>query len=285
MKPLHLAIAIVGFLGAGAGTFLVVRGLGGAPHGGAATREGLVAATVAGVNAGDREALLDIMVGPPSDRIAAECDNDQDSSAHDQSRAARVDDALDEAKRRKLVLDHIGDDHAEVVLKKGQEIDKHCTARVDVVKHQMEVLMHDGKDIQYRAQLVGMEIAGRWYLATIPLAEPVGGKLATPVASAPPPPDAAAPPPPDAAPPPPDAASPLARDVDGVPAPCVDYMKELDRLAHCATLAESLRTGFAKSLQSFKESIAEIKTYSDVKPIAESCQKTLDELRQEKMGC
>lgn len=272
MKPTHLAVAVAAFLGAGAGAFFVVRGLGGAARGGAATREGLVAATIAGVNAGDREALLDIMVGPASDRIAAACDNDQDSAARDQHRAERVDDALDEAKRRKLVLDHVGDDHAEVVLKKGQEIDKHCTARVDVVKHQMEVLLHDGKAIQYRAQLVGMEIAGRWYLATIPLAEPIDGK------------PGAAGPPPDAAMPP-DAPPPLVRDAEGVPSTCVDYMKELERLAHCEALAPNLRDGFAKQLQSFRESIAEIKTYSDVKPIADSCQNTLDQLRQEKMGC
>ena len=271
MKPAQLAVAIACFLGAGVGAFVIVRGLDGGARGGAATREGLVAATVAGVNAGDREALLELMVGPASDRVATSCDNDQESATRDQHRAERVDDALDEAKRRRLVLDHIGDDHAEVVLRKGNEIDKHCTARVDVVKHKMELLLHDGKNTPYKAQLVGMEIAGRWYLATIPLAEPLGAKPPVPVASAPAP-ELEAPPRPVV-------------DGDGMPASCTSYMQALERHAHCATLPEKTRTDFAQALQTFKESIANIKTFADVKPIADSCQKSLEQLLDAKMGC
>ena len=203
MKPgVIIGLAAVGAIGMGAATFVLLRG--GGSHSGASTREGLVAATVDGVNNGDREALLQIMVGPASDRAAADCDEEglRASEAHEVARAQRVDDALDEAKRRKMTLDHVGDDHAEVVVQKGNALDKHCTAKVDVVKHAMEIAMHDGKDIRYTAQLVGIEIAGRWYLATIPSPEPVGAKKPAPeppkpveVAVAPtPPPEPAKPP-------------------------------------------------------------------------------------------
>lgn len=276
MKPGQLAIAIGCFLAAGGAAFVVVRSLDGGAGGGAATREGLVAATVAGVNAGDRDALLELMVGPASDRVATTCDNDQEAAARDQHRAERVDDALGEARRRRLVLDHIGDDHAEVVLRKGNEVDKHCTARVDVVKHRMELLLHDAKNTQYKAQLVGMEIAGRWYLATIPLAEPIGGTPPAPVATVP----VASPPAPEPAAP----ARPVV-DGDGVPASCTSYMQALDRHAHCVALPEKTRNDYAQALQTFKESIANIKTYADVRPISASCQKSLEQLLDAKMGC
>ena len=270
MKPVIIAVAVLGALGAGAASFMLVRAAAGGRHGGAATREGLVAATIDGVNRGDREALLDIMVGPASDRVAAECDDVQDSEARDKHRADRVDDALDEAKRRKLVLDHIGDDHAEVVLKKGFEIDKHCTARVDVVKHQMEIALHDGKNIAYTAQLVGMEIAGRWYLATIPLAVPVGDKPA--IAAAPP---VATP-----------APTKAIADMSFVPPKCAAYLKQLEKASTCKSQPDAMRQGYKQALETMQQTLIHSKDWSDGGAAMDStCQESLDDLMKLKLDC
>jgi hypothetical protein len=236
MKPVIIAIAIIAALGVGAATFLLVRGSGGG-QGGASTREGLVASTIDAINNGDRGGLLDIMVGPAADRIAADCDEDgtQESEARDKRRGQRVDDALDEAKRRKLVVDHIGDDHADVVVRKGEEIDKHCKARVNIVKHTMSIALHDGKDVPFTAELVGMEISGRWYLATIPAAMPVG-----------------------AAPP---TTNPTTTTLSITDFPkCAEYIRSLEELLKCPKLSTTQHDSYTAVLKAMMDTSAPWRT-------------------------
>ena len=317
MKLAQITVGLVAFVAGGAASFAITRTVvGGGSRGGVATREGLVAATVEGVNAGDREALLDIMVGPASDRDAAACDDDaaRDAAARDARRGERVDDALDEAKRRRLVLDHVGDDHAEVVAHKGDELDKHCKARIDVVKHDMEIALHDGKSIQYTAHLPAIELAGRWYLATIPLAVPVGDKAAAvavaPPVPTPPPTPTPTPTPPAPAPttpPAPAHAAPPARverqevvaqtqlaitqremdvAVSKAPPKCTAYIKELQRLLTCQALSESLRAGFQKALDTVRRDMFELQRgIYELGQVEPDCQEGLSMLRKNNFGC
>lgn len=286
MKPVFIALIGVAVLGIGVSSFLVVRNLSGGKRGGAATREALVALTVNGVNTGDRDVLLDIMVGPKSDREAVECDDDgmHDAEARDQHRAERVDNTLDEAKRRRLVLDHIGDDHADVVAKKGTAIDTHCTAKVDVVSHKMQLVLHDGKDAQYTANLTAMEIAGRWYLATIPLAEPVGQggvKAAAPPVATPSP---SAPPTTTSATLAPTRGDPL--DESKLPQPCIEYLKLMDTMANCQSESEAMRASFVKAAQALRDGMAPVmRADPHNKTIEDSCRQGLDIMRSAKYTC
>lgn len=171
-----IGAAAVAAIGVGASTFLLVRG--GGRSAGAASREELVARTVDGINAGDRDALLAILVGPASDRLAADCDDEgvKISESHEAARLQRVQDGIDETQRRVLAVDHLGDDRAEVQLDKGQAIDNHCTARAAIVRHETSVAFHDAKGGKFTAKLVAMEIAGRWFLAQVPIAKPAKAK-------------------------------------------------------------------------------------------------------------
>lgn len=170
MKSAIVIAGAVGAVAAGASTFLLVRT--GKPAAGAASREELVQRTVDGINAGDRDALLAILVGPESDRLAATCDDEgvKSSEAREAARVQRVQDGIDETQRRVLVVDHLGNDRSEVQVAQGEAIDPHCTARAAIVKHETTVAFHDAKDAKFVAKLVAIEIAGRWFLAQVPIA-------------------------------------------------------------------------------------------------------------------
>jgi len=171
MRPaIVIGAAAVAAIGVGASTFLLVRT--GKPAAGAASREELVQRTVDGINAGDRDALLAILVGPESDRLAATCDEEgvKSSEAREAARVQRVQDGIDETKRRILTVDHLGNDRSEVQVAQGEAIDPHCTARAAIVKHETSVAFHDARDAKYVAKVVAIEIAGRWFLAQVPIA-------------------------------------------------------------------------------------------------------------------
>lgn len=276
MKAARITVGVAAFLVGGGASFLITRGVVGAgARGGLASREGLVAATIEGVNAGDRAALLAIMVGPASDRLAAECDDAgrHDADARAQRRGERVDDALGEARRRKLVLDHIGDDHAEVVAKSGDEIDKHCRARLDVVTHAMELALHDGKNTAYTAHLTAVEVAGRWFLAKIPVAEPVGSMPAVAPAAAPP--DAGA-------------RTATEADMSQVTGPCATYVTELKRIVACSP-SEETRAALTETLRRTLSALYSQQTFGEDRDVREAldtrCEQGLDTLRKGLFGC
>ncbi len=272
MKAAQIAVGLLAFVGGGAASFVVTRNaIGTAGRGGAATREALVAATIAGINAGDREALLEIIVGPLSDRVAVACDDEgaHDAEARDQRRGERVDDTLGEAKRRKLVLDRIGDDREEVVAKAGDEIDNHCKARIDVVKHEMELALHDTKSVAYTAHLSAVDVAGRWYLAKLPAMEPSGG---TPAPTTPAAPD--------------DVASLAKVHLDLAPGDCTAYVKELQRLRSCSA-SQQTRSVLTTALREISDTLAasEKRTPDAGDLLSKQCKTGLDMLHEGLFGC
>ena len=169
------------------------------------------------------------------------------------------------------MVDRVGDDHVEVVAKAGDEIDKHCRARIDVVKHDMELALHDTKGIAYTARFTAIEAAGRWYLSKIPIAEPAGSKPAAVALPAPLP----------------DELPKLPRvELDLAPGDCAGYLKELERLRSC-TVSQETRSVMTTALQEISDRIATSgkRALDADDALSRQCKSGLDMLHKGLFGC
>lgn len=178
MKKVVIVLAALVAIGLGASTFLLIRKS--AVELGAASRDQLAAAAIAALDANDTNATLALLVGPASDELAADCDEAR--ATNDEARAKRVADGLAQSRPPGLVIDHMGSDQSDVLHEKGAAISPHCKARATIVRHATTLALHDSAGKAWTAELVAMEIGGRWFLAQVPVATPpqAAAKLATP---------------------------------------------------------------------------------------------------------
>ncbi len=177
-RGLLIAVALL-VLGGGVAGFLVMRG----SSAGLGSRDALVDATLAALNAGDGPALFalgvdearegDFMACPEAKRAK----DAEELERHQRKARVQAERVVAQTKGKGLVLDAVSEPDADpartINIKQGEKIEG-CTAKVEFASHVLEVKAHDGAGKPATVKLVAMQIDGRWYLVKDPK---VGGAM------------------------------------------------------------------------------------------------------------